>query len=310
MNTVSCKATLKNFGYGILELEKDEITFRVEKGFFKKKQEILREIKLNDIKNVELIENELSIRWVLKENEKVTDVFLADETEQIKLIYDKITETLNEQKKLFKGKDEATQKSKEIKKVLNHTLEVVDALFNMLRRLHGRVDWNQLEICINRIAEDAKMLNAQIQKLPPTNLDLTALSSAVKERLPDQISQETYNLLYAVHKYFEELVSVEDNFLKTVHPNFYDAKNILLAYYTLNDIILGIIVEDKEIEKENQEFTQALNNLSQSTNLRIEVDEINKILNRLNVESEKETVIKEVKSAYRRQLSELITPPS
>jgi len=200
------------------------------------------------------------------------------------------------------------QKSKEIKILLTHTLNVVDGLFDILRMLNGRVDWNKLETIVNSIAEEIKILDGQIQKLPQANLDLNALSSAIKERLPDQISKETFNLLYAIHKYFEELISNENHFIKELHPNFYDAKNILLAHYALNDIILGTILEDKEVAKENQELARILSNLAKSTKLKIETDEIETTLNKLSVESEKENIIMQLKSAFRQQLKELIAP--
>jgi hypothetical protein len=200
------------------------------------------------------------------------------------------------------------QKSKEIKILLTHTLNVVDGLFDILRMLNGRVDWNKLETIVNSIAEEIKILDGQIQKLPQANLDLNALSSAIKERLPDQISKETFNLLYVIHKYFEELISNENHFIKELHPNFYDAKNILLAHYALNDIILGTILEDKEVAKENQELARILSNLAKSTKLKIETDEIETTLNKLSVESEKENIIMQLKSAFRQQLKELIAP--
>ncbi|MGB9740248.1 MAG: hypothetical protein ACPLW5_00615 [Candidatus Bathyarchaeales archaeon] len=233
-------------------------------------------------------------------------MFLTGETEPIKLIYDKITETLNEKKKLSKAREEAIRKSKEIKKVLNYTLDVVDVLFNILRTLNGRVDWNKIETYVNSIADGVKTLESQIQKLPQTNLDLNALSSAVEERLPDKISQETINLLHTLQKYFEELISNEDDSIKELHPNFRDAKNILLAHYTLNDIILGVMIEDKEVAKENQEFTRILNDLAKSTKLKIEIGEIDRTLNKLPVESEKENIIMQLKSVFRQQLKELI----
>jgi hypothetical protein len=234
----------------------------------------------------------------------------VDEIEQVKPIYNKINDMLNEQKKLLKLKDEAVQKSREIKILLTQILDIVDYLFDILRKINGRVDWNGLETSVNSIEERIKILSSQIQKLPQINLDLKELSMAIKERLPDQISKETFNLLCVIHKYFEDLASNEDRFIKELelHPNFYDGRNIILAHYTLNDIILGTILEDKEVEKENQEFARILGKLAEDTKLKMETDEIGRTLNKLSVEGEKEKIIVQLKLAFRQQLKELITP--
>jgi hypothetical protein len=137
-------------------------------------------------------------------------------------------------------------------------------------------------------------------------LDLAKLSLAVKEHLPEEISKETYSILVSLHEYFSRLTS-RNTYPEQTHPNYYDARTVILAYYMLNDIILGTIVGDIEIGKESNELVMMLDDLSKRANLEINVDAIKDIINKLGMEKGKEAVIEESRAVFRQQLKELIT---
>jgi hypothetical protein len=78
----------------------------------------------------------------------------------------------------------------------------------------------------------------------------------------------------------------------------------------LNDIILGTIVGDEEIGKESNELVMMLDDLSKGTGLKINVDAIKDVINKLGVAQEKESVIEESRAVFVQQLKELVTAVS
>jgi phenylalanyl-tRNA synthetase beta subunit len=82
---------------------------------------------------------------------------------------------------------------------------------------------------------------------------------------------------------------------------------VILAYYTLNDIILGTVVEDEEVGKERNELMTVLDDLSKVTGLKINVDAVKDVVNKLGVEKERESVIEESRAVFVQQLKDLVT---
>jgi len=157
---------------------------------------------------------------------------------------------------------------------------------------------------LKRSEENAARLTDQETKT--IELDFTKLSLAIKERLPEEISKETYNLLRLLHDYFGGLDS-ENEFLKEIHPNYYDAKTTIQAHYLLNDIVLGTILEDEEIGKEHNELLITLEDLSKGTGLKININAIKNVIAKLGAEKGKESVIEKSRAVFRQQLKDLIT---
>jgi hypothetical protein len=295
----AAKASLRNLGSGTLELIDNTIKFHIEKGYFKKRKEVAREIPMTEIESITRVGNEFNITW-----KGVTDIFVIEETELVGTIYELITEALKEQRKMLEDKEAAKQKRNELTKILSVAIEIVNSLFDVLRSLQGRVDWNHVEGYLKRSEENVK--NFTGQKTDTINLDFTKLSLAIKEHLPEEISKETYSILRSLYEYFSGLAS-KNEFPEQTHPNYHDAKTTILAHYILNDIILGTIVGDEEIEKESNELVMMLDDLSKGTDLKINVDAVKDIINKLGMEKGKESVIEESRAVLRQQLKELIT---
>jgi hypothetical protein len=295
----AAKASLRNLGSGTLEFVDNTIKFHIEKGYFKKRKEIAREIPMTDIESIKRVGNEFSITW-----KGVTDIFVIEEMELVGTIYERITEALKEQRKMLEDKEAAKQKRNELTKMLSVAIEIVNSLFDVLRSLQGRVDWNRVEGYLKRSEENVRSFTDQ--KIGTINLEFTKLSLAIKEHLPEEISKETYSILRSLYEYFSGLTS-KNEFLEQIHPNYHDAKTTILAYYTLNDIILGTIVGDEEIGKESNELVMILDDLSKGTDLKINVDAMKDIINKLGMEKGKESVIEESRAVFRQELKEMIT---
>jgi len=292
------KAYLIGLGSGTLEFIDNTIKFHISKGRLRKRKELVREIPMADIEGMDRVGKEISITW-----KGITDIFVIEETESAGAIFKKIPKASREQKKVFEDKEVAKQKRNEISKTVSITMNIADSLFDILRSLHGWVDWNRVEGFLKRSEENAARLTDQ--KMETIELDFTKLSLAIKERLPEETSKETYNLLRLLHDYFGGLDS-ENEFLKEIHPNYYDAKTTIQAHYLLNDIVLGTILEDEEIGKEHNELMMTLEDLSRGTGLKININAIKDVIAKLGGEKGKEIAIEKSRAVFRQQLNNLI----
>jgi len=292
------KAYLIGLGSGTLEFIDNTIKFHISKGRLRKRKELVREIPMADIEGMDRVGKEISITW-----KGITDIFVIEETESAGTIFKMIPKASREQKKVVEDKEVAKQKRNEISKTVSITMNMADSLFDILRSLHGWVDWKRVEGFLKRSEENAVRLTNQ--KMKTIELNFTKLSLAIKERLPEETSKETYNLLRLLHDYFGGLDS-ENEFLKEIHPNYYDAKTTIQAHYLLNDIILGTIVEDDELSKEHNELLITLEDLSKGTGLKINVNAIKNVIAKLGAEKGKESVIEKSRAVFRQQLNNLI----
>jgi uncharacterized protein (DUF2267 family) len=295
----TAKARLRNVGNGTIELVDNTIKFYVEQGRLKRQKQVAKEIPFADIETVERVENELNVTW-----KGVTDRFVIEQAELAETMCTKITEVLDAQRKALEAKEEAQkQKHNDLVQALSSALKITDSLFDTLRSLHGRVDWNRVESTFKCSKETFRRFSEQKGTV---NLDYAKLSSAVTEHLTEDISKEAYSILKALFEYFDGLAS-QGEFPAQIHPNPADAKKVILAYYTLNDIILGMVVGDEEVGKESNELVAVLDDLAKSTGLTIDVTAVKDAVNKLGVEQEKESVIEESRTLLMQQLNALIT---
>ncbi len=293
------KAHLIGLGSGTLEFIDNTIKFHTEKGRFRKRQELSREIPMSDIEAINRVGNELSITW-----KGSTDTFVIEKTELVGTIFEKIPKTSEEQKRLVEGKKVVKQQSNEVSKIVSAAMEIADSLFDILRSLHGWVDWNRIENLLKKSVKKAGELTDQ--KINLLELDFSKLTLAIKERTQEEISKETFNLLRLLYDYFIGTDS-ENESLKEIHPNYFDAKTTIQAHYLLNDIVLGSIIGDEEIGEEQKELLMTLEDLAKSTNLKININAINAVICKLRDEQGKESDIEKSRMLFRQQLKDLIT---
>jgi hypothetical protein len=299
VSSSTVKAHLIGLGSGTLEFIDDTIKFYIEKGRFRKRNELFREIPMANIEGMNRVGNELSVTW-----NGTTDTFILEETKFAGTIFEKIPEIIREQRGISEDEEVAKQKSNQIGKIVSIAMEIADSLFDILRSLHGWVDWSNIQIFSKRFEESVGALNDE--EMGKIELDSKKLLLSIEDRLPEEISREAYDLLSVLHAYFSGLVSENGSF-NEIHPNYSDARTAIQAYYLLNDIGLGTIVgDDDEIGEEHDELAITLENLSKATGLKINIEPIKDVITKLGSKKGKESTIEKSRVVFRRQLHDLI----
>ena len=304
---ISCECTLMDEEYskrGVLELSGNKLIFSISKGFLRKKKVIVREISLSDIIDVKYSNARLIISWMGAYTFR--EVFVAEKEKQEKLnkLANLLEETLRklkeeEAKIKERRKEELERKVKEkLEKTIKIYLkaeETINALFGILRCLASRAEWNRAEDYLKKFLDNAKSL----QKLTPDlNMDLTKISLAVRGHYRQETLDEAYGILSDLYNYlFGKKISEQNKELENIHPNPEDLKDVILANYMLNDIVLGAIVEDSNIQKEIDHFLGLLEKINNNKVMEIEVSKIKEVMNRLFTEGEKEDVLEYLKKA-------------
>jgi len=293
------KAHLIGIGSGTLEFIDNTIKFHIETGRLRKRQKLSREIPMSEIEAINRVGNELSITW-----KGSTDIFVIEKAELVGTIFEKLPKISEEQKKLFEDKKVVKQQSNEAGNIVDTAMEITDSLFDILRSLHGWVDWSRIETLLEKSAKKAEELTDQKSNL--LKLDFSKLTLAIKQRFQEEISKETFNLLRVLYDYFIETDS-ENETPEEIYPNYFDVKTTIQAYYLLNDIVLGSIIGDAEIGKEQKELLMTLEDLAKSTNLKININAIKTVICKLCDEKGKESVIEKSRMLLKQQLLNPIT---
>ena len=134
----SSKAILTNLGHGELEFVDNTIRFHTEKGYLRKRKEVVKEIPVTDVESIKRAGSELSLT-----RNGVTDTFVIEEPFLVEKISEKANETLDEQRRILQNKEIMQD---EITRLLSVALETVDSLFDILRNLQEkRIDWDIIE---------------------------------------------------------------------------------------------------------------------------------------------------------------------
>ena len=301
----SCRGVLRGFGKGVLELSEYTLIFFVSKGVLRKKKVIIKEISLSDIIDVKHSDAELTITW--RSQYTVRDTFVADEgqREALTSLARALEETLRERERKEKEKAEmeerrreefrkkAEEQRKETIQIFLNAAETIDALFGILRSLESRAKWDNAEDYLESFIDSVKSLQRLI---PELSLDFTKISLAVKGHYRQETIDEAYSILSNLYDYFVGMkISEQNEELKNIHPNPQDMKNLILAYYMLNDIVLGVAVEDENIQKEIDHFLGLIEKMKNDKVLQVEIDEIKETIYRLFTEGEKETIIEQLR---------------
>jgi len=293
------KAKFENRGNGTMEFAEGTLKFYVERGRFKKKSEVVREIPLTDIENAALSGTELSITW-----KGVADIFIVEKEEPANAIFEEVDSALKKQKETLETERTPPQIPNDLIDTIKASLETTDSLFDILMSLHGRFDWNRLENALKSSEENANLL--PIQKTGIMIIDFTKLESTIRNNRLEEISKEVYDTLKSLSGQLNEL-ALNNVLPEKVHPDYEDAKRIILAYYTLNDIIIGTIVGDKEINRERNELAAMLEGLAKTVELHIDVDAIIRVSDRLVNEKVDESLIEQNRRVFKQQFTCLMT---
>ena len=158
---------------------------------------------------------------------------------------DEVNTMLEEQRKTLENSEKASLRRNDLTGVINASIGIVDLSFDILMGLQEkRVNWKRLEGYSSGLGEN---LSFNGQTMAPLNLDFSKISLTIKKQVAKETSKEAYSVLKLIYGYFNGL-SLDDNPTETC-PNFQNAVGVILAYYTLNDMLLGRIVDEKDNKK-------------------------------------------------------------
>jgi hypothetical protein len=159
---------------------------------------------------------------------------------------------------------------------------------------------NSLEVYSKDFGENFTFI---AQSMPPLNLSFQQISSAIERQIPKETSKEAYNILKNIYAYFDGL-SLDDDLRECV-PNFQTAKAIVLVYYTLNDTLLGKVVEDKETKKEIHELENMLHILANNTTFKVNIEALKASIDKATPTNDLENVIDGSRKIFKEQLKHL-----
>ncbi len=197
--------------------------------------------------------------------------------------------------------EQADLRRTELIDVVGGSIGLIELSFDTLIGLREkRINWVQLEKYSGSFGPNA---NFAFLTLPPLNLDFLKISSAINSMNAQKTSKEAYNILKKIFEYFCSLTIDDD--LKEGIPNFQSAKAIILAYYTLNDTLLGKLVEDKEYKKEGNQLESALETLASETDLKVNIEELRVNIEKISPENDLEGAIDNIRGIFKEQLKKI-----
>jgi len=286
-------------GKGRLKLSGGILKFHLDKNHSKKPNDnTTLKIPVDNIDRVEQSGNEISLFW-----NGVIDKFVIENPALLGILHEKITLALNERQMLMGAKELALAKQiqRKYNEGLNDATKLIDSLFDFLKSLHGRIDWGHLEKVLNNCEQNAKIFIGDNAK--SVNLDFSKVKSALIARIPEETAKETFSLLKTLYDYFSGLASNNQPTDQDPH-NYQDVAIVVTAYYTLNDIMLGAIVADAEVQRECEQFLVMLEGFSKKASLKIDLAAFKDALAKLTVGKFDESVLLESRLLFRKQVIE------
>ena len=76
----------------------------------------------------------------------------------------------------------------------------------------------------------------------------------------------------------------------------------------LNDLLLGKVVGDKENNEEISQLESVLQNLAAETNFKVNIDELKSTINKIDVDSKRESIIERSREIFKQQLKQQLKP--
>ncbi len=291
------KPKVKGIPVGKAEVVGEMVKFSVAKGFFKKSWVTLKEVPVFEIVGINSFGNELTVTW-----KDLTESFVFKKKgESFSKLHAQIEGLLEEHKKMLESQEKATQRKTDLTSVLNASVGVVDLSFDILMSLQvKKVDWSRLEAYADGLGTG---LSFSGQTLAPLNVDFSIVTSAIKNRTPKDASKEAFTVLKLIHEYFDGLNLDED--IAETHPNFKDARAVIFAYYTLNDLLLAKIVGEKDIQNESNSLELALEGLANETNVKVNLEELRGSIDKMSVGAETDDAVSYARDIFKEQLRQL-----
>jgi hypothetical protein len=245
--------TLKDTGKGSFEFTDNTIEFIPENNGDSTARSNSRKIPLTQVQTIEQTGNEL---LVVSDQENLRFLFEASETP---IVYQSLKGELEKQKAALR-EEEILQERKILFQNFKGLIELINPLFDLFIGLHGKIDWDFLQKCV----KDTREILEKTQHTNPNTIKpkINNLYLLVENHKLEEASIEAQNILKIVLDYATGL-NAKNESLEQSHPNYQDFRTAIAAYYVLNDILLGEVVEDEEVTNEYYQLSRTLNNLFQ-----------------------------------------------
>ena len=267
------------------------------KGLIRKKIVAVRSIPVNEISSVESYRNELSITW----NGFTNIFFKKNSFESFTELRDKLRGMIKEYKITLEKNAKPGQRKNELTATIKAIVPVVDTCFDILMSLNQKIpNWKHIAQFCSNLGQNLSINN---QFLPSLALDFSRIPLEVELQSAQNVANEVRTFLKFIHEYFAAL-NVKDD-LADMHRNLQDTVTLVSSYYALNDIFFGKVVGEKDNKTENLYLEDSLLYLSESTNFKVNVEEIKVSINRFDVEDDKDTVVGDTREIFKAQLSQL-----
>jgi hypothetical protein len=212
-----------------------------------------------------------------------------------------VNRTFERRQKSIEDNEKAVLRRNELLGVINASIGIVDLSFDILIGLQKkRINWHPLEEYSKDLGENFSFIG---QSMPSLTVSFLKISSAIKRQIPKETSKEAHTILKAIYGYFDDL-NLDDD-LKESFPNFLSAKAIISAYYTLNDLLLGKVVGDKENKKENHQLESVLQILANNTEFKVNIEELKASINKAIPENDLESVINDSREIFKEQFKHM-----
>lgn len=278
------------------EVAEGKVKFFNMKGLFKKRWVVEKEFPIYEITVVETQADWLGLTW----SNQVYQFILKSKSESFIKLQEQIQNLQGEQQKVKELNELAAKRKADLLGLIGRSLPVVDSSFDILIGLHAkRVDWRQVEA-------HSQTLGASFSykpiTLPPLDLNFAAVATGVISQVAKDTSKETLTVLKAMHSYFDSL-KPEDN-LAEFNPNFEHAKAALLAYYTLNDLLLAKVVGEKDSKKEAAYLEELLKAFA-GTEVKLDLAALLAAVDGAALETSRDGAIFEARALFKEQLKQL-----
>jgi hypothetical protein len=276
---------------GKYEISDDKVVFFGLSGILKKQWVTRGEIQFSEISTVESTGNVAHIVCDNKHYEYVHAV----KTQSFRELQDKFLAYLAKKRTIEENYQKNNVLKTDLVGVLKASIPTVDMCFDVLLAMNRkRTNWKLLEETTGKL-ESIIFFSGQI--LTPFTADLTKISLSIKSQVPKLIIVSAIELLKSVYAYFDALKPADHLVENAI--NIDNIKNVILAYYIVNDVLLakltGQTVEDKEISA----LEKSVLAFSNKSVIKISVDELKASLVSVGAD---DLVVHDVRAMFKVQL--------
>jgi hypothetical protein len=184
----------------------------------------------------------------------------------------------------------------ELNDIFNAYANIIDSLHDLLMDLHGHTNWMDLENDLTR----CKLTKALEGKISTENLNLRNLSNLIMNKKAKEAANEIAALIETLHRDVLALKGKEVS--GETQIGYSTLKSVLLAYFTLNDVLLGQALGDEELEKEKIELAKVLDGFSKETGTGLFVE----FTDRLRLQKTGKLPVDKSRALIRKQINEFL----